>query len=122
MDNEIKNIEDLKGKIISEVKLDCGDLWLKFSDNTFAVLVVNDITEGFGYPKHEVGIEKHGRNKTDSTLVELGLITQKEFTDACEQENLEYKKYEEERERKEQERIKKIELEQLEKLKSKYGL
>ena len=46
MKNEITKLKDLKGKTIIDTKMNCGDLWLKFSDNTFAVFIVNDITEG----------------------------------------------------------------------------
>ncbi len=122
MKNEIQNINELKGKTISDLKLDCGDLWLKFTDNTFTVLVVNDITEGFGYTKNEVNINQYSKDNTDHPLVDLGLISENEYKQACEQEEIEYQKRQDERDRQEKERIKKIELEQLEKLKSKYGL
>lgn len=122
MKNEINNIKELKGKTISDLKLDCGDLWLKFADNTFAVLVVNDITEGFGYTRNEVNINQYSKDKTDHTLVDLGLISENEHKEACNQEEVEYQKRQDERDRQEKEIIKNIELEQLEKLKSKYGL
>jgi len=122
MKNEIKNIKELKGKTIYDLKLSCGDLWLKFTDNTFAVLVVNDITEGFGYTKNEVNINQYGKDNTDHTLVDLSLISENEYKEACEQEEIEYQKRQDERDKQEKERIKNIELEQLEKLKSKYGL
>lgn len=122
MKNEIININELKGKTISDLKLDCGDLWLKFTDNTFTVLVVNDITEVFGHPKYEVNINQYGTNKTDHTLIDLGLISKNEYEEACKHEEIEYQKRQEERDNQEKERIKNIELEQLEKLKSKYGL
>lgn len=122
MKNEITNINELKGKTISDLKLDCGDLWLKFTDNMFVVLVVNDITEGFGYTKNEVNINQYGKDNTDYTLVDLGLISENEYKEACEQEEIKYQKRQEERDNQEKERIKNIELEQLEKLKSKYGL
>ena len=122
MKNEIKNIHELKGKTISDLKLDCRELWLKFTDNTFAVLVVNDITEGFGHTRNEVNINQYGKDKTNHTLVDLGLISQNEYKEACEQEEIEYRKRQEERENQEKERVKNYELEQLGKLKSKYGL
>ena len=72
MKNELKNINDLKDKTISDLKLDCGELWLKFTDNTFAILVVNDITQGFGHTRYEV-------NKGKSKKVHLiyGILTTK---------------------------------------------
>jgi hypothetical protein len=120
--NEIKNIHELKGKTISDLKLDCSELWLKFTDNTFAVLVVNDITEGFGHTRNEVNINQYSKDKTDHTLVDLGLISENEYKEACKQEEIEYQKRQEERENQEKERVKNYELEQLGKLKSKYGL
>jgi hypothetical protein len=122
MKNEITNLKDLKGKTISDTKIHLGELWVKFSDNTFAVFIVNDITEGFGYIKEEVNLYQYGKDKTEHTLLELGLITKQEYDQACEEEELRYKKREEEREKEEQERIKRIELEQLEKLSKKYGI
>lgn len=122
MKNEIKNINELKGKTISDLKLDSGELWLKFTDNTFSVLVVNDITEGFGYTKNEVNINQYSKDNTNHTLVYLKLISESEYNEACDQEEIEYQKRQDERDKQEKERIKNIELEQLEKLKSKYGL
>ena len=74
MKNEINNIKELKGKTISDLKLDCGDLWLKFTDNTFAVLVVNDITEGFGYTRNEININQKKNWKMLFTLCPYILI------------------------------------------------
>jgi hypothetical protein len=122
MKNELKNINDLKDKTISDLKLDCGELWLKFTDNTFAILVVNDITQGFGHTRYEVNINQYSKDKTDHTLVDLGLVSENEYKEACEQKEIEYQKRQEERENQEKERVKNYELEQLEKLKLKYGL
>lgn len=122
MKNQISNINELKGKTISDFKLDCGDLWLKFTDNTFVVLVVNDITEGFGYTRNEVNINQYGKDNTDHTLVYLGLISEDEYKEARKQEEIEYQKRQDERDKQEKDRIKIVELEQFEKLKSKYGL
>lgn len=122
MKNEIRNIDELKGKTISDIKPNCGDLWLKFSDNTFAVLVVNDTTEGFGHTRNEVNIDKFGRGETDHMLVDLGIISKEEHEEACQREEEEYRKRQEVKDRLERERTENIELEQLEKLKFKYGL
>jgi len=120
MIEEIRDFKGLNGKTIIDTKMDCGDLWIKFSDNTFVVLVIDDVTEGFGYKKEEINIYQYGKDKTEYTLVKLGLITEQEYSDACNKEEQEYKKREEEREVKEKNRIKEIELEQLEKLSKKY--
>ena len=120
MKNEITDLKDLKGKTIVDTKMYCGELWVKFSDNTFAVFIVNDITESFGHRKEEVNLYQHGKDETEHTLVELGLITKQEYKKACEEEEMRYKKREEERGKEEQDRIKRIELEQLDKLAKKY--
>lgn len=120
MKNQIKNIKELKGKTITDIKSDCGELWLKFSDNTFIVLVVNDSTEGFGYTKNEVNIYQYDKDNTDHILVDLDIISEKEYKVACKQEERYYQKSQEERDAIEKERIRNIELEQLEKLKLKY--
>lgn len=117
---QITDIEKLKGKIIIDAIQDSSDLWLKFSDNSFVVLVVNDITEGFGYRKEEVSLDQYGKDKTEYTLVKLGLITKQEHKDACDAEEKEQEKREQEREQKERKRIEEYELEQLKKLSDKY--
>lgn len=122
MKNEISNLNDLKGKTIVDFKLNCGDLWLKFSDNTFGVLVVHDISEPYGYTKNEVNLYEYGKGKTESTLVELGLISKQEYDEACKQQEIEYMERELQYEKERNEKIKQYELEQLEKLKSKYDL
>jgi len=121
--NEMKNItkiKDLRGKTIVDTKTYCGDLWLKFSDDSFAVLVVNDITESFGYRKEEVNLYQYGKDKTEYTLVKLGLITEQEYKNACDEEEKERQKRQQEREEKERKRVEEYELEQLKKLSDKY--
>ncbi|AGO47435.1 hypothetical protein Phi19:3_gp031 [Cellulophaga phage phi19:3] len=121
MKKEITELKDLKGKTIVDTKMSCGDLWIKFSDDTFAVFIVNDITEGFGHRKEEVNLCQYGKDKTEHTLLELGLITKQEYENACKDEELRYNKLEEKREKEQQDLIKKNELEQLEKLSKKYN-
>lgn len=119
---EITNLQDLKGKTIADFKLSNGDLWLKFTDSTLAVLVVNDITEGFGYPRHEVSLRQYGISATDHELVELGIILEKEYLDACEQSELADQKRQSELHNRQQELVKSVELDQLSKLRAKYGV
>ncbi|AGO48542.1 hypothetical protein Phi18:3_gp030 [Cellulophaga phage phi18:3] len=121
MKKEITELKDLKGKTIVDTKMSCGELWIKFSDDTFAVFIVNNITEGFGHTKEEVNLYQYGKDETEHTLLELGLITKQEYEKACKDEELRYKKLEEKREKEQQDRIKRIELEQLENLSKKYN-
>jgi hypothetical protein len=116
----ITKIKDLRGRTIVDTKTYCGDLWLKFSDNSFAVLVVNDITEGFGYRKEEVNLYQYGKDKTEYTLVKIGLITEQEYKIACYEEEKENEKRQQERQEEERKRIEQHELEHLKKLSDKY--
>ena len=83
MKNEIRNLKDLKGKTIVETKKSNNDLWIKFFDDTFVVISISDITKGFDHPESEVDIFEFEQDKTDYTLVDLGLITEDEYEKAC---------------------------------------
>ena len=120
MINELKKITDLKGKTISDIQKFDRELWLKFSDNTFVLFVVNDITEGFGYTKYEVNINEYSKNYTNHALLKLNLITKKEYDDACMEMELENKKRIELYVQKQNEEIEKKELEEYNRLKSKF--
>jgi hypothetical protein len=121
MKNQIIDLKDLVGKTIVTTKQRYGELWLKFADNTFAVLEVNEITEGFGYTRREINLDQFRKNKTEYPLVEFGLVTEAEYNAACQQEELEFKKRQAEREDEEMARISRRELELLEQLKMKYN-
>jgi hypothetical protein len=121
MKNEITKFKDLKGKTIVNTKSYCGDLWVKFSDNTFAVFVVNDITKAFGWREEEVSLNQYSKDKSEITLVELGLITRQEYEEACEEEELMRKKMHEEQEIEEEKRVKEYELKQFELFRKKYN-
>ena len=122
MKNEIESLEELNGKMISDIKSTDGDLWLKFTDNTFVVLIVKDITEGFRIDRNKVDICEYNHDNTCHILVELGIITEEEYKQACEKEEMEYEKRQEEHDKQEQERIRETELKRLEELRSKYNL
>ena len=117
---QITDIKKLKGKTITDAIQDSYDLWLKFSDNSFAVLVVNDNTEGFGYRKEEVSLDQYGKDNTDYTLLKLELITEKEYKDACDLYEKEQEKRDKERQEKDLKRVEEYELEQFKKLSDKY--
>jgi len=95
-------------------------MWLKFSDGTFAVFVIDDITEGFGYKQEEININTYSKDYIDRPLVELGIITENEWEKAIIEENIKTQKYHEECVLKEEKRIKEYELEQLKILQDKY--
>lgn len=120
--NQILKLKELIGKTIVQICNQNGELYIKFTDNSFVVLEVKDITEGFGYTKNEVNISDYTTKKTNTALITLGLITKKEHDLAVEEEENEYKKWIDERDRLEAERVKEIEMKQLQNLKDKYKL
>ena len=120
---QIKKQEDLIGKTIAQViipKEHYDNVWMKFTDGSFVVFDVMDVSLGFENSKYLMCIDKFDVNDTDDELVELGLFTDQDHKDALERERIATEKRHEEYERQEKERIKKYELEQLEKLKKKY--
>lgn len=119
--NQIMDISDMVGKTISATKQDCNDLWIKFTDDSFAVLEVNDTTEGFGYTRTNVDIYKYKKDNTDTPLLDLGLISHKQYKYACDKKEEEYKQYVERSTEENRLRLEKYELEQLKKLNEKYN-
>lgn len=116
--------KELIGKTIAQVlmpKESYQDMWIKFTDNSFAVFDTEDRTEGFGYEKRVRVICEWEKDNTDEELVELGLITKDEHELALEDEDKKYEKERSERDAIEQKRIENLEKEQLAKLKTKYG-
>ena len=117
---EIKDFDDLKGKTIIDYVKDGDELWIKYSDDSFSVFVINDITEGFGYRKEEIGLNHYSKNNTDRPLVELGFISEEECESALKQEEIECEKHHKESILKEEKRVEDYEKEQLRILSEKY--
>lgn len=120
MKNEITKLKDLKGKLIVDVSSKEDELWLKFSDDTFAVLVIRDIIEGFGHTRTKIALNKYGTYKYNPTVLELALISKEEYEKACIEKDKLDEIYRQEQIKAREDWITKLELEQLEKLKSKY--
>lgn len=116
--------KELIGKIIAQIvmpKNHTGDMWVKFTDNSFVIIKNESYQEGHGNRYEYVGIEDMEQGANNSELLELKLITKKEYDDALIAEEKKYEQWRfenDERQKKEQE---KYEKEQFEKLKSKYG-
>jgi hypothetical protein len=116
--------KELIGKTIAQVlmpKESYQDMWIKFTDNSFAVFDTEDRTEGFGQEKRIRVISDWEKDNTNEELVELGLITKSEHKNALEEEEKIHEKERCERDAIEQKRIEHYEKEQLDKLKTKYG-
>lgn len=97
---EVKKLFGLKGRTIADTRESRGELWIKFTDDSFVVLVVKDKSEPHGYRRDAVCVNDYEKDATDEELVDLGLITRKEYDDANKQEEVareeRHKQYEEE--------------------------
>ena len=120
MEGQILTIEGLVGKKIYKCVYSCGDLYIRFLDNTFSVLTIRDTTEGFGYEQQEVKVDDYGTNKSDFALVELGLVTKSEYEESCKNDEMDRETDRLQRQKEDEEFIKEIELKKLKELKSKY--
>lgn len=118
---QLFNSSDFIGKTISDTLISSNGFWIKFTDNTFTVLIIEDITKGYGYTENTIVVSDWEKNKTFKELLLLGLITDGEHSDALDEEEREYDKWVLERDKKEQQRIKEYELEEYLKLQKKYG-
>jgi len=118
--NEIKTLSALKGKTIVDTIQHQDELYLKFSDTSFAVLIILDITQGFGYTNQEININQFPKDTTDPALLVLRLITQDQYDTACHKQKLAYERQEAQQKSADQARIKTLELRQLNDLKIKY--
>lgn len=117
--------KELIGKTIEQVlmpKETYQDMWIKFTDSSFAVFDTEDRTEGFGQERCVRIISDCEKDNTNEELVELGFITKAEHKLALEEEDERYEKRRIERDIIEQKRIEDYEIEQLDKLKKKYGI
>ena len=116
--------KELISKTIAQIvmpKNHTGDMWVKFTDNSFVIIKNKSYQEGYGNRYEYVGIEDMKQGANNSELLELKLITKKEYDDALIAEEKKYEQWRienDERQKKEQE---KYEKEQFEKLKTKYG-
>lgn len=120
---QIKNKKELIGKTISQIimpKEHYDDLWIKFTDNSFVVFKVDDISAGFEFSKYVMIMETSTMDMTESEFVELELITPEIHQNAINEQEKRWSDQNEEREKNEKISIEKYEKDQLEKLKLKY--
>jgi len=118
---QIINENDLIGKTISKVLLSEPELWMKFTDGSFAVFDIEDRTEGFGHTKSATVLSDWHKNATNVELVNLDIITLSEHKNAVEEEENRWELSQKEENEKRQSEIEKLEREQYEKLSKKYG-
>lgn len=96
---QLTEFKEVLGKEISKVYHDGHKLWIRFKDDSFIVIEAVDITKGFGYTEYKVGIDNWTKDNTELGLLELKLITKKQFQEALVEEEKErerlYKEQEE---------------------------
>jgi hypothetical protein len=96
---QLKKFDDLIGKTICNYHLDGDEIYFRFTDDTFAVIEMDDISSPYGHgPKYEAKISTHNTSETDEALVELGIITEGQYREACRKQEEKWKREEEERE------------------------
>ena len=118
---QLLSIEDLSGKTISKTLLSEPELWMKFTDNSFAVFDIEDRTEGFGHTKSAVVLSDWKKDGTNIELVNLEIISLSEHKKAIKDNELATDIRQQERDKEQQSQIEKLEKEQLKKLSEKYG-
>ena len=118
---QITDFQGLKGKVISDVKQSGSDLYLRFTDGSFAVMTLEHLSEGFN-TREIVSIDDYKKDKTEETLVELGIITKAEYEEACKEELIRYEERCSDREAKDLKRQEDAEREMLQKLQTKYRI
>jgi hypothetical protein len=122
MENELKTMDDLIGKVISNYYLDGEEVYFLFSDKTFVRLRIHDITEGYGHQKSKIDICDYGTDNTNPILVKLGIITREVHVAACIKEEEEWERQRDEETKRYEESLKRRELEEFERLKKKLNL
>ncbi len=114
---------ELIGKTISQILIpetSYQNLFIKFTDNSFVVFEKEDATNGYGYPREIIIISDMKVDNTYPELVELGLVTKKDYECAIQQEETKYEQEEISKSLNKKISIETEEKELLKKLKNKY--
>lgn len=115
--------EELIGKIIKKVYIpedSYGDVCVRFTDDSFIIFIIENTTVGFGYPSNKISIDESTYGPSSHELVEVGLVSEKEYSKAVEEQENEWKRRSEEAEQKLKKMKEEYELTLLNKLKKKY--
>lgn len=91
--------KELVGKTISKTLQSPEEFWIKFTDDSFVVLEIDDKTEGFGYSHRYIDISEYLVTSCQHELVKIGLISQEVYEEACQEEAEEYERERQQRER-----------------------
>ena len=114
--------EDLIGKTITQTIMCDDEVWIKFTDESFVVIdIKTEYGPGFGGYNHQrVVISECEMTNTSQPLVDLGLITKKDYDFAWEQEEIKTQARIKERDEEMKKDIEIHEREQLKELELKY--
>lgn len=80
---QIFNKEELINKTIAATENDGDEMYIKFTDNSFVVLKHSYTGSGFGYNEYKIVISDYPEEKTNDILLNLGIVSQKEYDKAC---------------------------------------
>jgi hypothetical protein len=89
---EVRKLEEFKGKTIVNIHSEFGKVYMRFSDDTFAVLEIYNNGEGFSNGSDEILPSRYGTGTTDGALVKIGVITQQDHDIAVTQRGLDFAK------------------------------
>ena len=79
---QIFNSEELIGKTIEDFYFSEEELWIKFTDSSFVVIETDD----------GINVSYNVKDKTNSELVKIKVITQEEFNTALEEQRAKWRK------------------------------
>ena len=86
---QITNLKDLEGKTIHKVMVGTnGELYIRFA-KTFVILEASYTSSSNYNYQTEVTVDDYPACKTDSDLVELGVLSKSEHKDAIRQDEIE---------------------------------
>ena len=118
---QILKSKDLVGKTIAQVlETDYNEMWIKFDDDSFVVIEPKTINDQGFSSQETIGIDEYEHDADSHELLELGIISEKEYQHAKHLEKLATKIKQEEYEKERERQMRQVELEQYKKLKTKY--
>lgn len=112
--------KELIGKTISKTHFSGDELWIRFIDDSFVIFKSTCESYGFDYSDYYLKISDYKIDNTCHELVDLGLITKKEYDKAVKVENRKWEKENEIRIKESKEKHIAEELQLLNELKQKY--
>lgn len=82
---QIKDKDLVKGKTIKKMHTADDELFISFTDDTFAIFVIKEETEGFGFTRSSITVSEDDADFCNSGLIEIGVISDEEHRKAWEE-------------------------------------